>query len=203
MERSCECGCEGEPKQGKRYIHGHSGNKRTNRRSWTCEHCSVVFVRKVKKKPFRYCSLQCLGAARKARRPTFSCIRCGKTFSTPQYRARQGLCTTFCSRECSRKRWHNQRHTNPTKYASYKTTAFEIYSRDCQVCGYNRHPELILVHHKDGNHYNNLPGNLTVLCPTCHAEAHLALSGLKYVPPGIFGGLKRWRSLEKPLTTPQ
>ena len=39
----------------------------------------------------------------------------------------------------------------------------------CQCCGYE---EVLDVHHKDSNHYNNDPYNLWVLCPNCHAQIH-------------------------------
>ena len=39
----------------------------------------------------------------------------------------------------------------------------------CQCCGYK---EVLDVHHKDSNHYNNDPYNLWVLCPNCHAQIH-------------------------------
>ncbi len=41
----------------------------------------------------------------------------------------------------------------------------------CQRCGL-REPEILHVHHLDGNRKNNRDENLIVLCPNCHMKAH-------------------------------
>ena len=43
---------------------------------------------------------------------------------------------------------------------------------NCAVCGYCRHPEALIVHHKDMNRENNSDDNLVVLCSNCHAVLH-------------------------------
>lgn len=42
----------------------------------------------------------------------------------------------------------------------------------CVRCGYDRHISTLHVHHLDGNHENDDPGNLIVLCANCHSELH-------------------------------
>ena len=43
----------------------------------------------------------------------------------------------------------------------------------CESCGYNKHIELLEVHHLDKNKNNNVRENLKLLCPNCHEEWHL------------------------------
>ena len=42
----------------------------------------------------------------------------------------------------------------------------------CSKCGYDKHKGSLQIHHKDGNHENNTPSNLEVLCANCHFEHH-------------------------------
>jgi 5-methylcytosine-specific restriction endonuclease McrA len=44
----------------------------------------------------------------------------------------------------------------------------------CNRCGFDAHPEILTVHHKDRDRSNNLTDNLEVLCPNCHALEHYA-----------------------------
>lgn len=43
----------------------------------------------------------------------------------------------------------------------------------CEICGINEwmgKPISLQLHHKDGNHWNNLINNLCFLCPNCHSQ---------------------------------
>jgi hypothetical protein len=40
------------------------------------------------------------------------------------------------------------------------------------MCGYDKHPEVLEVNHKDIDRTNNSVENLEILCPTCHEEFH-------------------------------
>jgi 5-methylcytosine-specific restriction endonuclease McrA len=42
----------------------------------------------------------------------------------------------------------------------------------CEKCGYNEHPEIIEMHHKDCNRKNQTEENLILLCPNCHDSTH-------------------------------
>ena len=47
------------------------------------------------------------------------------------------------------------------------------YKKDyCERCGANAHQ--LLVHHRDGDVYNNSSENLQTLCESCHRRIHLA-----------------------------
>ena len=41
----------------------------------------------------------------------------------------------------------------------------------CAACGVT---EKLCIHHKDGDHYNNTPENLQVMCMSCHSSMHKA-----------------------------
>ena len=50
-----------------------------------------------------------------------------------------------------------------------------VYKRGwkCEKCGLSTwlgQPIALEIHHKDGNHINNLEENLELLCPNCHAQ---------------------------------
>ena len=106
------------------------------------------------------------------------CALCGKEF----YRnpsslkgSKSGL--YFCNRKCKDKA---QRIENgipeicPPHYGkgknlrSYRKVAFKKYKKECEICGYNEHFEVLQVHHIDSDRTNNDVLNLMVLCPTCH-----------------------------------
>lgn len=43
----------------------------------------------------------------------------------------------------------------------------------CEECGISewRGRKIVLhVHHKDGNHFHNVPDNISILCPNCHSQ---------------------------------
>lgn len=61
---------------------------------------------------------------------------------------------------------------NP-KWRGGGTTYFKqkVLARDgrvCQMCGYDEHPEIIEVHHIDGDHKNSKLENGMAVCPNCH-----------------------------------
>ena len=43
---------------------------------------------------------------------------------------------------------------------------------ECEYCGYNKHPEILGVHHIDRDRNNNSKENLIVVCPMCHSLKH-------------------------------
>jgi len=42
----------------------------------------------------------------------------------------------------------------------------------CERCEYSKHKGSLTEHHKDGNHQNNAPENIKILCFNCHFELH-------------------------------
>ena len=45
----------------------------------------------------------------------------------------------------------------------------EQYQPNCELCGKDGR---IVVHHKDGNHFNDVPSNRQRLCYRCHLVEH-------------------------------
>lgn len=54
---------------------------------------------------------------------------------------------------------------------AHRIRLFEKH-RECQECGFSEHPEILVIHHIDGNRRNNDDSNLIILCPNCHALKH-------------------------------
>jgi len=106
---------------------------------------------------------------------TSICKQCGKAII--HY---PSITRSFCSKIC--KATYQETHLLGRNNPNWKEDKFYysnphslqklIKRRDiyCQKCG---SPSNLEVHHKDGNHFNNNDGNLTLLCKNCHAQEHL------------------------------
>ena len=53
--------------------------------------------------------------------------------------------------------WYKRNYLNKKKYKSI-----------CELCGNDAPKKYLEVDHKDGNHHNDVPWNLWVLCKYCH-----------------------------------
>lgn len=51
----------------------------------------------------------------------------------------------------------------------------------CQRC---REPGKTLIHHKDGNHDNDVPSNRERLCQSCHSRTHVDMRHERGLPLG-------------------
>lgn len=58
---------------------------------------------------------------------------------------------------------------------TYRRKAFQKYEKKCLRCGYKEFPQIIEIHHSDGDRKNNSIHNLIPLCPTCHKALHRKL----------------------------
>lgn len=63
----------------------------------------------------------------------------------------------------------------------YRRLAFKYYPKSCFKCGYSKCPNVIEVHHLDGNFTNNSISNLRPVCPTCHDEIHFEAQTGKWI----------------------
>jgi len=153
------------------YFIEKSGKKR-NGEYHNCEYCDDKFIRVIRnyKPRQRFCSLKCKGYGSK-KRITLECCWCKKEF---ERRSCDMSKYNFCSRRCKEIAQSLDGgfiEIQPKQYGSnapYRIRAFRFYPHKCEVCGYNKHIELLQVHHVDNNRDNNEIENLAILCPTCH-----------------------------------
>jgi 5-methylcytosine-specific restriction endonuclease McrA len=66
-------------------------------------------------------------------------------------------------------------NTDKGNLSTYRRLAFNNLDKKCYYCKYDKHENILQVHHIDNNRKNNKLENLRILCPTCHAEEHLGL----------------------------
>ena len=159
----------------------------------SCLHCNKTFTATYsehKRGNAKYCDKSCARSAKRGKRTVKTltnncvCSYCNKQFyrgKTKREISKSGL--QFCSRVCKD---HGQRIENnltevwPDHYktgngaCTYRPRALRTFAHVCMVCGYNKQPEILEVHHKDHNRANNATDNLEVLCPNCHSEHHFA-----------------------------
>jgi 5-methylcytosine-specific restriction endonuclease McrA len=85
----------------------------------------------------------------------------------------------YCSIKCQkqyqkdqlRNDWYN--NGNSPGWTGIKSILFEDRGRKCQVCGiteWNGKSLSLEVDHIDGDHSNNNPENLRIICPNCHSQ---------------------------------
>lgn len=123
--------------------------------------CSIILIIFVKNKSYNCICAQCNTAFYKSPSKLKS--------------SKSGL--VFCKRACKdqAQRIGGITEIQPVHYGTtehYRTLAFKAYPNFCSMCGYFKHPEVLHIHHKDGDHSNNAIENLCIVCPTCHEETH-------------------------------
>lgn len=125
-----------------------------------------------------FCSMACYGISCRKEKP---CIICGKPILS-------GANKKTCSRSCANKhragiKYKLNRPRDKVKsYQALKIRLLKVKGENCERCGYNKY-EILQVHHKDRNRFNNELDNLELICPNCHFEEHyLEKSWLKTLP---------------------
>lgn len=151
----------------------------------TCETCKLTFEapqREVNRGNGRFCSLKCSAVRpRKEKKANNTCALCGRSFYRAESKksgSKSGL--LFCCRthKDAAQRIGGIKAIQPVHYGTgkghdaYRALAFGNLPHRCRECGYKRIPDVLHVHHKDGNRDNNALSNLEILCPTCHTEHH-------------------------------
>lgn len=135
--------------------------------------------------PNTYCSRECYEQARQERVTAkhkhgyvpggrggdvkVHCANCGKPIYLRPSNVK-AVKNHYCSRKCMR-----EHRTLPVSQltpgrAAYRGHLVQERGR-CELCGLAE-PDILVVHHKDGNRSNNAKENLAVLCPNCHARIH-------------------------------
>lgn len=151
-----------------------------------CKFCKKIFTALLKKHKIgkaKYCNLECYKKSpkkKKKKKLNSECYYCKKKI----YRKPSKLKKTknglfFCSQDhkCLAQRISSGlKDAQPSHYkdgsSNYRSIAFSEHDKVCNNCGYNKHIEILQVHHKDRNKKNNLLNNLEILCPNCHSEDH-------------------------------
>lgn len=139
-----------------------------------CDYCGIdkeMKPYKIARSVHNYCSRKCAQTASR-KRVIVICNTCGKEVEKNPSDIVDGR-GTFCSKSCAATK--NSRYTvrNWTGgKSSYSIRAKREYGEVCNKCGYTEHPEILEVHHIDGDRDNNILENLEVLCPNCHKIKH-------------------------------
>lgn len=130
----------------------------------SCYICGKAIYRR----PKAYCSLECYGISCRRENP---CIICVKPILA-------GDNKKTCSRACANKNRKGIKYKGSQPQSKVKSAKalrarlFSVRGEVCERCGYDKR-EILVVHHKDRNRFNNNMENLDLLCPNCHAEEHL------------------------------
>jgi 5-methylcytosine-specific restriction endonuclease McrA len=56
--------------------------------------------------------------------------------------------------------------------ATYKYRRIITGNDSCDLCGYNKYQDALVVHHLDTDRSNNNEDNLVILCSNCHVHLH-------------------------------
>jgi len=142
-----------------------------------CEICGSEFKTTPSSKKQFCCSRECWSKRKTKKRVKYICLVCGKDIYALKRKAGgRKYCSTKCKidalAEMKRKRFENKRIWGEWKnWRTAKEWYLTIYKK-CQICGYEKIKEILEMHHKDRNRYNNKKDNLILLCPNCHSEEH-------------------------------
>jgi len=158
-----------------------------------CDFCQLPFdrptneVNRSRRRGLKqYCDLNCAGNARSAKpkikhEPNVTCALCGIAFyKRPSHMINSVHGIYFCCRQHKdeAQRIGGIQDIMPPHYgegstaSAYKRVATEHHPKICVGCGYDTIPEILEVHHKDGDRSNADPDNLEWRCGRCHDEHH-------------------------------
>jgi hypothetical protein len=153
-------------------VEGRGLARRTFRK--TCDICGIDFFCPPHDAERRkFCSVKCKRKSMEtpSARVEIPCSACGKQLIRSTYNLTK---TVFCDVACMA-----TFRLLPAPGTNNLSAVKKWFKRPgrmvkCEECGYDKVPEVLVIHHKDRDRANNALGNLAVLCPTCHALEHLA-----------------------------
>ena len=179
-----------------------------------CKECKNKFV--AKSKIQKFCSRNCStrfnnrGVRRHGTGPLkYNCLNCGKEKVAFKNKAHHKMkfCDVKCQNDYKHKRyiqkWLNEEENGSKGLdgvsGHIRRYLFEKHNSKCVECGWsvvNQYTGLIPLHieHIDGNHKNNRPDNLKLLCPNCHSLT--STFGSRNKGNGR-QSLREWRKKEK------
>lgn len=114
----------------------------------------------------KYCSRRCYHRSQINRGSAeYICKHCGNSFQDSPSKKR-----IYCSKGCVNKA---EKAQFKPKYSTVRKKMLNLGKIEkCEMCSYNAVPEILGVHHKDGDRHNNILENLIVVCPMCHSLIH-------------------------------
>lgn len=98
------------------------------------------------------------------------CCICNEKVDKKKYR-RSTNKLHYCSRQC----YSNRRKENLKRLKRGSKYYDDLLNETTCICGENK-KYLLQIHHIDGNHNNNKPENLEIVCANCHIKRHLKLN---------------------------
>jgi len=107
------------------------------------------------------------------KKPRKKCLNCGIECSRPNCIYCSNTCQRAYQRNQLRYKWYND--VNVPGWAAVRTILFEDRGSKCEVCGIEEwvgKPISLEIDHIDGNHTNNSPNNLRIICPNCHSQTN-------------------------------
>jgi hypothetical protein len=162
------CGKEFKINRNKKFycslICRNKGLRTKNGRFKKCPICSNKFYVCLSQLKQKYCSVKCRNEAPSIRVKCI-CKDCKKIFFVfTKQPYRPPLHCKSCVQKCSKKRHLKTKHYNNRRLV--KKIA------KCEKCGYNKHVEILGIHHINKDRNDNSEKNLKVLCPNCHSIEH-------------------------------
>lgn len=161
------------------YNNAHRTNKYIDK---VCACCGKIFKSNRFLPHTKFCSQLCSQKNRRSERINKFCEFCKTEFSMKKRsdgRSKYYFCSNFCKNSFFKNKPEERGvfsgHNGKSRLTKYRMVAFDKFEHKCNYCGYNKHIEVLQVHHKDKNRENNIIDNLEIVCPTCHAESHLGL----------------------------
>lgn len=140
-----------------------------------CLFCSGPMDYKKRDKKYRFCSQSCSGSYNGPKRKVpRQCLNCNKEIYTKRF------CGHSCQHELAFKEaiqnWKNGAELTRSDTVSdhIRKYLFQLNNNKCGSCKWSQiNPKTgnvpLEVDHIDGNHKNNRPENLRLLCPNCHS----------------------------------
>lgn len=115
----------------------------------------------IKPTPEKYCSF----CGKKIERKIYnSKLEDLGAFKRRKYCCRKCMRMAFVTKDASRQTWSGA-------HESARKIVYLIENREkvCEICGSKINVD---IHHKDGNHQNNVSENLMLVCRSCHIKLH-------------------------------
>lgn len=143
-----------------------SNTRRVKNKKDICIVCNKEFKHYTWDKQL-YCSKECYYKLIKEKKPKHNCASCGEEIEVSKYRNTRNE-EYYCNRDC-----YNKRRKISLKRLKRGTKYYDnlLNNSKCKCGVLDKY--LLQIHHKDGNHNNNEPNNLEIVCANCHIKRHL------------------------------